>query len=212
MSAVATPPASPPSSVGSPSPTGEICPLCGAPLDSAQEWCLSCGGAARTRLAATPRWRTPLVLLGLTIALALGTLTAALVSLAGGSGGSAASTTSVTHVIVAAPGAIAPSTPATSAAAPAATAPASGTAGTTAPGATAPGATPGATATAPAATHATTSGAATTTTPAPAGTTTGTGATRGTTAAGAPAAVPGLGRSQRAKEALEKLLHAHSSG
>jgi uncharacterized paraquat-inducible protein A len=61
----------------------ESCPLCGAALGAAQEWCLSCGAAARTRLAATPRWRAPLLVLGVVIVLAAGVLTAALVSLAG---------------------------------------------------------------------------------------------------------------------------------
>jgi len=61
----------------------ESCPLCGASLGATQEWCLRCGAAARTRLAATPRWRAPLVALGVVIVLAVGVLTAALVSLAG---------------------------------------------------------------------------------------------------------------------------------
>ena len=64
-------------------PAVEGCPLCGTPLRAEQEWCLSCGAAARTRLAAIPRWRAPLVLLGVAIVLALGVLAAALVSLAG---------------------------------------------------------------------------------------------------------------------------------
>jgi hypothetical protein len=61
----------------------ESCPLCGTPLRAGQEWCLSCGAAARTRLAATPRWRGPLLALSLVMVLAVGVLTAALVSLAG---------------------------------------------------------------------------------------------------------------------------------
>lgn len=61
----------------------ERCPLCGTPLRTDQEWCLGCGAAARTRLAATPNWRAPVILLGVVIVLALGTLTVALVSLAG---------------------------------------------------------------------------------------------------------------------------------
>ncbi|HSZ70274.1 MAG TPA: hypothetical protein VK756_07920 [Solirubrobacteraceae bacterium] len=64
-------------------PVLESCPLCRAPLHPAQEWCLGCGAAARTRLAATPRWRAPLIALCTVIVLALGVLTAALVSLAG---------------------------------------------------------------------------------------------------------------------------------
>lgn len=61
----------------------ERCPLCGAPLAPEQDWCLSCGAAARTRLAATPNWRAPLIALGLAIVLALGALIAALVVLSG---------------------------------------------------------------------------------------------------------------------------------
>jgi hypothetical protein len=57
--------------------------LCGAPLGATQEWCLSCGAAARTRLAATPAWKAPLIVLALVIVLALAALTVALVYLAG---------------------------------------------------------------------------------------------------------------------------------
>jgi hypothetical protein len=62
----------------------EACPLCGAALHSEQDWCLSCGAAARTRLAATPNWRAPAVTVAVIVALALGVLAAALVKLAGG--------------------------------------------------------------------------------------------------------------------------------
>ncbi len=61
------------------------CPLCGAPLNPEQEWCLHCGAAARTRLAAPTNWKAPIVALAATIVLALGVLTAALVKLSGGS-------------------------------------------------------------------------------------------------------------------------------
>jgi uncharacterized paraquat-inducible protein A len=64
-------------------PVSESCPLCGAALGERQEWCLRCGAAARTRLAATPRWRAPLLVLSAVIVLALGVLAVALVSLAG---------------------------------------------------------------------------------------------------------------------------------
>ncbi len=91
MSVAATEPTTPAAagnSVGSPAlaaplPVRESCPLCGTPLRSTREWCLGCGAAARTRLAATPRWRAPVFALCLVIVLALGALTAALVSLAG---------------------------------------------------------------------------------------------------------------------------------
>ncbi len=60
------------------------CPLCGAPLDPAQEWCLSCGAAARTRLAAPTNWKAPIVAIAVIATLALGVLAAALVKLSGG--------------------------------------------------------------------------------------------------------------------------------
>lgn len=85
-------PANPPSA-----PNGEACPLCDAPLHPAQEWCLHCGAAARTRLAASPNWKTPIRVLALVAVLALGVLAAALVELAGGSGpATPASTRTVT--------------------------------------------------------------------------------------------------------------------
>jgi hypothetical protein len=86
---------------------GDACPLCGTPLRPEQDWCLRCGAAARTRLAATPNWKTPIATIAVVAALALGVLAAALVKLAGGSSSSpAASTTTVTT-----PAANAPATP-----------------------------------------------------------------------------------------------------
>jgi hypothetical protein len=66
-------------------PAAEACPLCGAPLAPEQDWCLRCGGAARTRLAASPRWTGPVVGVAVVALLALGVLAASLISLAGGS-------------------------------------------------------------------------------------------------------------------------------
>jgi hypothetical protein len=63
--------------------SAEACPLCTAPLAPEQEWCLRCGAAARTRLAATPHWRGPLIAIAVVAALSLGVLTAALVKLVG---------------------------------------------------------------------------------------------------------------------------------
>jgi uncharacterized paraquat-inducible protein A len=88
MSAVASPPSGPPPLRGpelshTPQVPVEGCPLCGAPLGPEQEWCLRCGAAARTRLAATPNWRTPLIALGTVMVLAAAALIVALVSLAG---------------------------------------------------------------------------------------------------------------------------------
>jgi hypothetical protein len=93
--------ASPPTPTTAPSPpVGEACPLCGAPLHPEQEWCLHCGAAARTRLAASPNWKAPIALIAAIIALSLGVLAAALVKLAGGSGDSTA--TPITHTVTAA--------------------------------------------------------------------------------------------------------------
>jgi hypothetical protein len=105
---------------------GDGCPLCGAPLQPRQEWCLRCGAAARTRLAASPNWKAPVAALAVVIALALGVLAAALVKLAGSSGGKAQATTTIaTPAGATAAGAAAPAatTPTTTAATPLATAP-----------------------------------------------------------------------------------------
>jgi hypothetical protein len=72
-----------------------VCPLCGAPLALDQEWCLRCGAAARTRLAAAPNWRAPVAALIVVAALALGALAAALVKLAGDSGQTPAPSTRI---------------------------------------------------------------------------------------------------------------------
>lgn len=61
----------------------ERCPLCGAGLQSAQQWCMGCGAAARTRLAATPRWWAPVAILATVGVVALGVLIASLIKLAG---------------------------------------------------------------------------------------------------------------------------------
>jgi uncharacterized paraquat-inducible protein A len=73
----------------------DSCPLCGASLHPEQEWCLRCGAAARTRLAAAPNWRAPVAVLAVVIVLSLGVLAAAFVKLAG-SGSVATTTTTVT--------------------------------------------------------------------------------------------------------------------
>jgi uncharacterized paraquat-inducible protein A len=39
------------------------CPRCDAELAPEQDWCLSCGTAARTVIAAPPRWRAPLAVI-----------------------------------------------------------------------------------------------------------------------------------------------------
>jgi hypothetical protein len=168
-----------------PLPASETCPLCGSPLGTEQEWCLRCGAAARTRLASTPNWRTPLVALGLAIVLGLGVLTAALVKLAGGPSTIAPSTITRTVTTPAAstptsttPGATTPlgttTTPDTTSPTPGTTSPTPSTTnstpgttnsapGTLTPTTTLPGVTPGATPTPRTSTPGTTTGAATTT-------------------------------------------------
>ena len=76
-------------------PTPEGCPLCGAPLDSEQEWCLSCGAAARTRLAMSSNWKGPIIAVAIVAALSLAVLAVSLVSLAGNSGSKTNATVSV---------------------------------------------------------------------------------------------------------------------
>lgn len=115
-------PAGPPAAA----PGGEACPLCGAPLHPEQGWCLACGAAARTRLAASPGWKGPIGAFAVVLALALAVLAAALVDLAGGSGATApAVTTTVTT-----PAATAPTT-STTATAPSASQPGASTSPTT---------------------------------------------------------------------------------
>jgi hypothetical protein len=121
--------------------SSEACPLCGSPLQPEQEWCLRCGAAARTRLAASPNWRAPIAAIVAVAALSLGALTAALVDLAGSS---SPTRTQVTRTVTtaAAAAAPAPAIPTTTAAAPAPAAPPAGakttTTTTTSTGAAAP--------------------------------------------------------------------------
>ncbi len=61
----------------------EACPLCGAPLKQEQSWCLRCGAAARTRLAAQPKWKALAIVFVAVVVLSLGVLAAALVKLTG---------------------------------------------------------------------------------------------------------------------------------
>ncbi len=39
------------------------CPRCGVAVGPEQDWCLTCGAAARTRLVPTPNWRLPVAAL-----------------------------------------------------------------------------------------------------------------------------------------------------
>ena len=120
---------------------GEACPLCGAPLHPEQEWCLRCGAAARTRLAASSSWKAPIIAFAVVATLALGVLAAALIKLAADS----SSTTNVTRTITGAPASVTSPGTAVPAPAPSATTPGAARPGAAAPGAAAPGATrPGA--------------------------------------------------------------------
>jgi SPOR domain len=74
MTDVATPP---------PAVETRACPRCGAELAPDQEWCLSCGNAVGTRIAPTPRWRLPIVLVGTVLALLVAALVLSLVELGG---------------------------------------------------------------------------------------------------------------------------------
>jgi hypothetical protein len=115
---------------------GEACPLCGAPLHPEQEWCLRCGAAARTRLAASSSWKAPLIALAVAATLSLGVLAAALVKLAVDS----SSTTNVTRTIAAGPASVTSPGTAAPTPAPSPTTPGAATPGAPAPGATTPGA------------------------------------------------------------------------
>jgi hypothetical protein len=112
----------------------ERCPLCETPLQAQQNWCLHCGAAARTRLAATANWRTPVVALTMVAVLSLGILTASLVKLVGEPSGSQASTPVTTRTVIAPATSTPPAT--TPALAPAA--PGTGTAGVGVASTTAP--------------------------------------------------------------------------
>lgn len=46
------------------------CPRCGTPLRDDQDWCLNCGAAATTRVAAPTGWRAPLAIAAAVLALA----------------------------------------------------------------------------------------------------------------------------------------------
>jgi len=69
--------------VSSASPTAEACPLCGSELRVEQSWCLRCGAAARTRLAAQPKWKALALAFVAIVVASLAVLAAALVQLAG---------------------------------------------------------------------------------------------------------------------------------
>jgi len=67
----ATAPADPLETPAAETAAADACPRCGAALRPDQEWCLNCGAAARTRVAAPAGWRAPLAIVGAVLAVAL---------------------------------------------------------------------------------------------------------------------------------------------
>ena len=57
------------------------CPRCGAPLQPEQDWCLSCGAAASTRIAPAPSWRAPLAIVATVLVMAAAGIAVAFLSL-----------------------------------------------------------------------------------------------------------------------------------
>jgi hypothetical protein len=126
----ATPPVGGPGAT-SDAPAVDACPLCGASLDPNQDWCLRCGAAARTRLAASSRWKAPLIAGAVVAALALAVLAAALVKLASDSNSRARNTV----VLVQTPAPVTPTTAVPGTTAPRTAAPTPAVPGTGATGA-----------------------------------------------------------------------------
>lgn len=60
---------------------GVRCPRCGADLAADQDWCLACGTAARTVIAAPPNWRAPIAVLAVVVVLCGAALAWAFVAL-----------------------------------------------------------------------------------------------------------------------------------
>jgi len=56
---------------------GAACARCGAPLRPEQEWCLNCGAAAGTRIAAPSGWKVPVAIVASVLTLALAALVVA---------------------------------------------------------------------------------------------------------------------------------------
>jgi septal ring-binding cell division protein DamX len=76
-----TPPTQP-TQPNEPAPAPRACPRCGAGLAPDQEWCLNCGADVGARVAETPRWRVPIIIVGTLLVLALGAVALALIELA----------------------------------------------------------------------------------------------------------------------------------
>jgi septal ring-binding cell division protein DamX len=78
---VETPPPEP-APAPAPAPAPRACPRCGAGLAPDQEWCLKCGADVGARVAGTPRWRVPVILVGLLCVAALAAVALARIELA----------------------------------------------------------------------------------------------------------------------------------
>jgi hypothetical protein len=76
VSAVETPPPA--------APPERRCRRCGSALGPDQEWCLACGAATSTRIAAPRGWRVPIALAALLAALAIAAAVLAIVQLSRG--------------------------------------------------------------------------------------------------------------------------------
>jgi hypothetical protein len=101
-----------------PEPKGTIrCPRCNAPVGPDQDWCLECGAPARTRLAQTPNWRLPIIVIAVVAILAGAGLAIAFVALTNDST-SAPATTSAPAVATEPTAATPPTTPPTTATTP----------------------------------------------------------------------------------------------
>jgi len=78
---VSTPTETPPPVVEE-APAPRQCPRCGAAMTEEQEWCLRCGAAVGTRIAAAQGWRVPFLITGLLVILAAIAVAIAIIQLA----------------------------------------------------------------------------------------------------------------------------------
>jgi hypothetical protein len=66
-----------------PPPPANVCPNCGAPVGADQDWCLNCGAAITTQVAAATGWRTPVAIVAAVLLVAAAALVFAFVALSG---------------------------------------------------------------------------------------------------------------------------------
>ncbi len=76
-------PPPPPGPLPPPPPAAHHCPNCGAPVGLDQDWCLNCGAAVTTQVAAGSGWRTPIAIAAAVLLLAAAALAFAFVELSG---------------------------------------------------------------------------------------------------------------------------------